>query len=448
MGHSKQSSKEPELSSLFPYNTRMTRASHAVHAELTGQLLRRTLVRRDYYRAYKIYSIMTTKKNIAEEFVWKIGCEILRQKSEYEPLCLRFLQLIFTKSKDCREAILVETALYQLRCGKLEDARETLEPYREMYPYDENPLVQGYAGVIEFALWTKAIRAMTTRTGNKQNAEASIRSLPQLGQGHLESDDGSDVDSYDFWLSADNDESQDCMARKADISRYEHNADRLLERALQLNGRNDMFLVYLVILRCGKVDFSGMDSKAMPQARKDAISEMRSFLRRFYGNNKYSLLSLQLLAALENRERQQTLELILKHDPAADSELYVRPLLNMLKKRLGSEQREIIMQENSHTKTSSRYKIHASSQDQRTILHGMDIKDFRPILELLLMRAEFGVLTGWEEQELVRICDLVCFCSACGETTEVRKQSCFEDLPLEAQPPWYNKLALILSRIK
>jgi hypothetical protein len=37
-----------------------------------------------------------------------------------------------------------------------------------------------------------------------------------------------------------------------------------------------------------------------------------------------------LLTALENREKQQTLELILKHDPVGYLELYVQPLLYLM----------------------------------------------------------------------------------------------------------------------
>src|SRR5690554_2556271 len=50
----------------------------------------------------------------------------------------------------------------------------------------------------------------------------------------------------------------------------------------------------------------------------------------------------RLLAALENRREQRTLELILKHDPATDSLLYVRPLLRILKRQIPEEQEAIV----------------------------------------------------------------------------------------------------------
>ncbi|KAI8598949.1 hypothetical protein EDD21DRAFT_381088 [Dissophora ornata] len=429
--------KEPELQRLFAYNEKWhLRSNRQIHLEMGGQLLRRTLLRRDYCRAYKIYSYLIGYRHLSEQLVWKIGTEILRQNQEYEPLCLRFLQLIFAKSTFCKESILVETALYQLRCGKLEDAHATLAPYITMYPYSDNSLIQGYAGVIEFALWVKHIR------------EKRKRKHPGIGD-----NSGNGEDGNDDWMEEEEEEGLDAEQWNARILRHERAASRLIERSFELDSKNDMFLAYLVRLRCGNIDFAGLGSRKISRNRKVAIHEMKSYLKRFYNKNNDSLLALQLLAALENRESQQTLELILRHDPAADSKLYVQPLLSLLKQSIPSSQKRIVLGLDPSNETE-RHRSESAAGPAEGALHGKEVKGLRPILRVLLMRAEFGVLTEWEEQELIRICDLVCFCPICSGPRSNQQSvlanptetSYFDSLPAKEQPVWYSKVAAIMDR--
>ncbi|KAF9114247.1 hypothetical protein BGX27_011373 [Mortierella sp. AM989] len=402
-----------------------------------GQLFRKTLARRDYKRAFKLYSVLTTTLNVSEELVWKIGCEFLMQKQEYEPLCLRFLQLIFAKAKICKASILVETALYQLRLGKVEDAHITLEPYLNMYPYNENPVLLGYAGIIEFTLWSRAIREQHAKEKEHGN---------QGTDSDREFDNDDQSGSYDDWLEDEGNDNNDSRQWTSRVSRLGNAAANLLEQALQKNPKNDMFLIYLVRVRCGNIGKEGLGSKSISRKRKLAIHEMKAFLKRFYSSNNDSILSLQLLAALENREKQQTLELILNQDPAADSKLYVQPLLKILEKNIPPGKMPPPPPQNQ------------SQATERTFIHpNADLKYFRPILKILLSRAEFGVITAWEERELVRICNFFCTCSLCcryhkrlmemdNASKKAENISFFDRIPEKRQPPWYGKLAAILSR--
>lgn len=155
----------------------------------------------------------------------------------------------------------------------------------------------------------------------------------------------------------------------------------------------------------------------------------------------------RLLAALENRERQRTLELILALNPAADSELYVRPLVRLMWEAIPVEQMDIICRI-GNTKRSkvldangsrdSQHLFHDRSStglslEQRTesdtknsvdedevagqtmsamqeskvasLLsgHQLDVSALRPIAQLLLTRAEYNALKLWEEQEICKI---------------------------------------------
>ncbi|KAK3821259.1 MAG: hypothetical protein J3Q66DRAFT_332926 [Benniella sp.] len=424
--------KEPALKRLFHHHTSLYPANREQHFEFLGQLLRRTLLRRDYCGAYKIYNGLVTSTPVSEEFVWKIGCELLRQKEDYESACIRFLQLLFIKSREYRQSILLETALYQLRFGKLEDAHATLEPYVETDPYIKNSVLQGYAGVIEFALWIKLIRE-EQRLGSNQQDDGSNH------EDQLDDDKSNDDD----WL-----EEGDERRLDSKISRHKRAAEKFLERALELDNQNDMFLTYLVRSKCGRIEFSGLGSKTISRARKAAIYEMKNYLKRFYNSNNSSLLALRLLAALENREVQQTLELILKHDPVADLELYVQPLLKLMIQGLPKDVHSEVMGD-PLALGARRRTPPSSSRPGKTPLHGMDVRCLHPILHILLTRAEYGDLTGWEKQMIVRICDLVCCCSTCRQANnqvDQQRRSYFDTLPPRMQPSWYRKLAMVLYR--
>ncbi|KAF9180695.1 hypothetical protein BGZ51_006044 [Haplosporangium sp. Z 767] len=508
--------REPELGTTFYYTKHDFKLVHSrrLHLELTGQLLRRTLARRDYKRAYKLYCILISSREVSEDLVWKIGAELLRQKKEYEPLCMRFLQQVFAKATYCRESILLETTLYQLRCGKVEEAQKTLDPHLDMPPYDRNPLLQGYAGVVQYALWKMAVQEKRRSKPLSQLSDdwGISKGFSQRYKSHSITVDAIDQeDGEDDWLDEDDedDAAPELIQLNARISRHRSLATELLKRSLEMDCKNDMFLIYLFRLTCGKVDWAGLGKKTISRSRKMALLEMKGFLKQFYNKNNDSLLSLRLLAALENRRELRTLELILKHDPAADSLLYVRPLLRILKRQIPEEQEAIearIEQEgfdktvalithkhwnrwdyresdpmslldwldkqipsthstgwngrrtapypriNPSEQAGSRSRAYSKTQAALS-RHQPDVKYFRPILQLLLTRAEFGVMTDWEEKEIGRISRLFCFCSFYCRRVATRQEvsiprgiSGFDRMAVADQPPWYSAVASILSR--
>lgn len=169
-----------------------------------------------------------------------------------------------------------------MRCGKFEDAHTTLEPYVNTWPYNENSLIQGYAGVVEYALWKKAVR------------EKQRRGLDQDDQ-DVDMQDESHGDDLDEWSDGESDPmDQDAVILAGSISRYANSAQGLLEQALKQNSENDMFLTYLVRIRCGKIGPKGLGSTGkMSRTRRLAIHETRLFLKKFLDRNKDSLLCLQ-----------------------------------------------------------------------------------------------------------------------------------------------------------
>ncbi|KAF9085194.1 hypothetical protein BGX23_009886 [Mortierella sp. AD031] len=499
--------RETELARLFHFQTTWIKTSNdTLHLELAGQLLRRSLARKDYERAFNIYSTLMSCKSANEELIWKVGSEILSQNNEYEPLCLRFLQLVFAKSKHCRESILVEIALYQLRCGQINDARTTLEPYINAYPYRENAQLQGYAGVVEFALFNMAVKEK-----NESQALSILESHDPLDQntGSFNGDsqggnDGFDDDNDSDGEGGDGGTGKAPSLWDARVLRHKRAAVNHLELALKLDNRNDSFLTYLVRLKCGRIEMTGWDKTKASDKRKAAIREMKEYLKLFYNDNNNSMLALRLLAALENRKRQKTLEIILAKDPVSDSELYVRPLVKLMWKSLPLDQQEIIYRientkhhegpdasgakqtypfqdsnsnrlpasiaekqrrradteesldedermwsEMSRVRKEQKDKNRSGEVDRqhrrsRSDKHGdssptflrdqlvLEAKYVRPILQLLLTRAEFGTMAPWEELEVLNICRLYSVNDNCHKA-EARKSK-WRDNPRGMEP--------------
>ncbi|KAF9926564.1 hypothetical protein FBU30_003851 [Linnemannia zychae] len=388
---------------------------------MAGQLLRRSLARKDYQRAFAIYSTLIACKASSEELLWKVGSEILSRNKQYEASCLKFLRMVFRESKTCKESVLIEIVLYQMRCGLINEARLTLEPHITEFPYRDNPQIQGYFGVIEFALYNMEMEQI--KTDRRQSQQAPCGLLDELQD---------QDDRFDDIIDYANEDDLKFQQWHRQVQNRKLSAIKYLERALQLDNRNDGFLTYLVRLKCGRIEMSGWNSDSASESRKAAAREMKTYLKQFYNDNNCSMLALQLLAALENRKRRKTLELIVALNPAADSELYVRPLVSLMWDSLPIEQKDIVFRTGNidrvleiHTQFSldttegangihslmdnhkSKFQQQQSHQQESNGLtdtsRQLDPVYIRPILQLLLTRAEYNTMTSWEEQEIQKI---------------------------------------------
>ncbi|KAI9242316.1 MAG: hypothetical protein BYD32DRAFT_403877 [Podila humilis] len=511
-------------------------SNHNIHLELLGQALRHTLVKRDYQRAYRLYCRMIGIQGVNEEAWWKIGAELLRQKTEYEPSCIQFLKTMFAKAITCKLPILIETALYMMRCGRFEEAHETMEPHADSTPYSDDSKYQGILGLVEFALWQKGLDTIRSTVQDKRGIDGRS---PRGGSMDVDDDSSqTTLVQQDGDIDDDHEKDQEIIGLKFKAQRYKSAAVLHLEKALRLDGKNDLFLAHLITLQCGAVDIKGVHDK-ISAARMEDLREMREYLKLFLILNQDNLLALQFLASLETvvveaPMRENTLTQILRLDPAADSDCYVVPWIRILTSKMTPKQAEIVNAiESTHISStlpstvSSDEEFLASFQhrdtdptalpqelsalvgksrerrlvawketklarrsskkknniprrrsqsdlgldallgkDRHLIVEQLDrhqpnVAYYRPILELLLVRAEYGVLTAWEEAELTRITNLFCFCSLyCRRHTSVKDlaakgtissnntglKSYFEQMPDELRPVWYTKVVQILAR--
>ncbi|KAF9973691.1 hypothetical protein BGZ73_003024 [Actinomortierella ambigua] len=159
-GASKTESTRGHLLPVFfqaPKETENLESFRKLHMEGLGQLLRRLLVRRDLQTASEIFEVLFDAKDTSEEFIWKIGLEFLYSMNMYDEQVHKFLSWLFSKSRYHKQAILLELVLYQLRCGEIEEAELSLRAHVTVVPYDKDPLIQGYAGLVKMLLLEKAI---------------------------------------------------------------------------------------------------------------------------------------------------------------------------------------------------------------------------------------------------------------------------------------------------
>lgn len=130
----------------------------------------------------------------------------------------------------------------------------------------------GYAGLVHFAIWRKVVREWREHNGQD-----------------LETDE-----AQDEWYDDGDEESQEVTSFNQDVTRHASTAIRLLEDALEKDPVHDMFLIYLVRLKCGRVPAAGFGPQTqLSWKRKAAINNMTRYLKKFYSRNNSSLLALQ-----------------------------------------------------------------------------------------------------------------------------------------------------------
>ncbi|KAG0017046.1 hypothetical protein BGZ82_000875, partial [Podila clonocystis] len=356
---------------LFVHNRTIFNKSsnHNIHLELLGQALRRTLLQRDYQRAYRLYTKMIGINGVDEEAWWKIGAELLRQKTEYEPNCIQFLKTMFAKAIACRIPVMIETALYMMRCGRFEEAHETMEPHADSTPYSADSKYQGILGLVEFALWQKGLNTIRSTIQDKRGGGGGGGDGRSMTGDSMDLDDDSSQTTLvqqDGDHDDDHEHDQEIIGLKSKAQRFKLAAILHLEKALQLNGENDLFLAHLITLRCGAVDIKGVQGK-ISTARMDDLQEMRGYLKEFLVLNQGNLLALQLLASLETAVveapwRENTLTQILELDPAADSDRYVVPWIRILTSKMTPKQAQIV-EDIESTRISSDLPGTISDQD-------------------------------------------------------------------------------------
>ncbi|KAH8094811.1 hypothetical protein BXZ70DRAFT_896231 [Cristinia sonorae] len=129
-----------------PRNARKT------HLRLLYDVLHLSLQRGDFARARRAWGILIRCKEIDWKAMWKTGLLLVDEFHDVGPegnsKKLEFLSTMMLQCPDARQAIFQELVIRYISAGQYRKALDELELYLPSQPYESNPALHVYAGLI------------------------------------------------------------------------------------------------------------------------------------------------------------------------------------------------------------------------------------------------------------------------------------------------------------
>ncbi|KIM91107.1 hypothetical protein PILCRDRAFT_59492 [Piloderma croceum F 1598] len=122
-----------------------------VHIRRLYDLLQLCLQRHDLPRARRAWAILARCKEVDWKTMWTTGVHLLGEDtntSESNASRLEFLRAMMLQHPEEREIIIKELILRLVLSGRYQDALDELELYLPSFPYQDNPVLHTYAGLI------------------------------------------------------------------------------------------------------------------------------------------------------------------------------------------------------------------------------------------------------------------------------------------------------------
>jgi len=159
-----------------PPNAKNPSTARKLHLRRLYDALELLIQRQDYARARRAWVILVRCKEIDWKAMWRIGALLLEEPSKGRSTRkLDYISSMLLQYPDEKESILKELVLHYIASGKHRTALDELELYLPSPPYESNPILHVYAGLIHIYL---------AQPGNHQGTW-SIVSLRE-GQKYLE----------------------------------------------------------------------------------------------------------------------------------------------------------------------------------------------------------------------------------------------------------------------
>ncbi|XP_006460360.1 hypothetical protein AGABI2DRAFT_67080 [Agaricus bisporus var. bisporus H97] len=154
-------------------DSKLPHTSRRVHIRRLYDILQLCIQRNDVVRASRAWAILVQCKEFRWDEHWATGLYILNgggvssenipQRINYLPISLHFLQ----------EEMLKELILLYIMSNRYQDALDELELYLPSFPYQDNPILHIYAGLLSLQL------------AQKRDAHTLGQSLLRDAQAHL-----------------------------------------------------------------------------------------------------------------------------------------------------------------------------------------------------------------------------------------------------------------------
>lgn len=166
-----------------------------VHIRRLLDILHLSIQRRDLPRARKAFGLLSRCEEIEWTVIWKLALLLLADESptsgEGDVLRtakqIHFLRVMMLQHPEEREALVQELVLSLVVAGRERDALDELELYLPSLPYQENPVLHTYAGLLclRLAVFADANLSRDAREQKGDNVNVKQPLLREARQ-HLE----------------------------------------------------------------------------------------------------------------------------------------------------------------------------------------------------------------------------------------------------------------------
>ncbi|KAF7432926.1 hypothetical protein PC9H_004870 [Pleurotus ostreatus] len=132
-------------------------SARKVHIRRLHDLLHLLIQRRDNERARLAWSILARCKEADWMVMWSTALLILSNESPSsntrdESRSIEFLRIMMLQYPNDREAILQELIISLINASKYQEALSELDLYLPTFPYQENPMLHMFAGMLSLYL--------------------------------------------------------------------------------------------------------------------------------------------------------------------------------------------------------------------------------------------------------------------------------------------------------
>ncbi|KAI0065941.1 hypothetical protein BV25DRAFT_1868628 [Artomyces pyxidatus] len=155
-----------------------------VHIKRLYDVLQLCIQRNDLPRARRAFAILSRCREIEWKNLWKTGLLLLGNSEagwrSNDPRRLEYLRIMMLQHPEERQAIIQELVLLLILSDRDRDALDELELYLPSSPYNDNPVLHTYAGMI--CLHLAQPRPPTVNDGTRAFSPNLLRDA----QGHFE----------------------------------------------------------------------------------------------------------------------------------------------------------------------------------------------------------------------------------------------------------------------
>ncbi|KAG9303421.1 hypothetical protein G9A89_013747 [Geosiphon pyriformis] len=289
-------------------------------------LLKTSLLEQNYERANRILVVLTENRELAVSAIWELCVKVVQELSNHNDAVVKLLNFFLGIMPNRGPELILELAFYHVHCENAERALELLEPWLYISPYQENPLIQGYIGVLAYGLWHQENLQM-----NIENLECEINprfvTTRSLGSSKKRSRDFLDILNSDE-ENEDDDEKEYAndegviKVRSDKHLHYYQVAIHALKASLKLDLSNDMFLT-LYLRLC-----------ASTKQIEEPLLLINQYINEYPTMLTGYRLLFEVLFKYKNHSDEEWLEagkLYHRMDPASPDELVLKPLCDHYK---------------------------------------------------------------------------------------------------------------------